>query len=217
MDSAFYAALATELLDVNAYVVPLVGEEHVRRNDPPPRMIFFPTPGADQISAPEGPGGNPKPLFTRLEAHTVVIHGQSRDICRGMADQFMIALHQVCKKATSGTSRAGRYVFSKAGFTRSSLIATNGFEYVMTFAVAVPVVKRRWAALPDPDAPPSPENPAEAPDASTYTGEQANTYATAPSDEVEIDADVGQQDDAPDNVAIVINDQDPEPDPEPDP
>lgn len=197
MLSVLYAAIADELAAINAYVVPLVGEEHVRRNDPPPRMIMYPT--EDTPSAPEGPGGNPRPLFTLLKASELVIHGQTTDHVEGMRDQFLIALHKACKKATPNGPRAGRYQVTKGKWTRNTLIAKNGYEYKITFAVAYPVVDRRWET-PAPGDPPRPPLP------DTYTGDQANTYPTVPGDELTIAANVGVRDNPPagDNVAINI-------------
>lgn len=194
MLSVLYAAIATELAAINAYVVPLVGEEHVRRNDAPPRMIMFPLD--DSFGDVEGPGGNPRPIKNVLKASQLVIHGQTTDHVEGMRDQFVIALHAVCKKATAGSGgRAGRYVLSKGMWTRNSLIVKNGHEYKLTFAVGAPIVKRTWET-------PLPGDPPQAPVAATYAGDQANTYPVVPADELAGGITVGLSDDESVDIAI---------------
>ena len=204
MLGSLYTAIAAELLEINAYVVPLVGEHHVRRNDPPPRMIMYPVD--DTFDGPSGPGGNPRPIHDVLEASELVIHGTTLNVVTGMRDQFVNALRRVCKRASQGSARAGRYVLGKGKWTRNTLIAKNGFEYKLTFSVVHPIVDRRWS-LTDPDAPAGPENPPQEPNEATYEGDQANTYPVVAGEEVELTTDVGHRDDPPaaDNVTIVIN------------
>jgi hypothetical protein len=180
------------MLAINAYVVPLIGPEHVRRNDPPPRVIMYPT--ADAFSPPIGPGGNPKPILTVEETTEVVIHGETEDHVRGMRDQVLIALHRMIKKSNANKSgRAASYRVNAGRFVRSAMIARNGFEYRLTFGVLVPVVLRKWAAV----APPLPP---------TYVGAQANTYQTIPHAELILDADVGVRDNPPatDNPEVKV-------------
>lgn len=195
MRSVLYTAIISELAAINAYVVPLVGEKHVRLHDPPPRMIFIPR--TDTPGPPEGPGGNPRPLFTVLEESELVIHGETTDHVEGMRDQFMIALHHACKKASPGTARAGRYQVAKGEYAKgAALFVKNGLEYRMRFAVAYPVVDRKWVD----------EIPKQAPTPSTYSGDQANTYPVVPSAELKALVDVGVRDNPPadDNVEIDI-------------
>jgi len=164
MRSVLYAAIATELLAINAYVVPLVGAEHLARNDAPPRMIFV--EDADAITMIEGPGGNPRGLFSVVEGSECVIFGESRDHVEGMRDQFLTALHKAVKKGNAGTARGGRYAVTKGGYKRSALIGRNGFEYRLGFGVLVAVVDRKWEA-------PAPGDPQQAPVASTYVPKTA--------------------------------------------
>ncbi len=187
MLQALYDAIATELLAVNAYVVPLVGRHHIAHNDPPPRMIFHELD--DEFLPVEGPGGNPRPIHTVLEASRLIIQAPTRDIVQGMRDQFVVAFHRAAKRANEGKTRAGRYTLSKGMWTTNDqAIATRGFEYRLVFAVAVPIVLRAWDALQIPDA-----------DAAAA----GVTYPTIPGEELTIAADVGKQD-AADNVAITI-------------
>lgn len=216
MIDSFYAALATELLAINAYVVPLIGEEHVRRNDAPPRLIIFPT--TDKFSAPSGPGGNPLPIHDVLETSMVVIHGQTRSVVQGMRDQLVIALRATCKKANASasrpTSRSGSYVLGDGQWTRGSLIVKNGYEYKMTFGVLASIVKRVWE-LADPEAPAGPDNRGATPDASTYTGDQNNSNAIVAGADVTLTTTVGLGDTATDDdVSIVIPEPEPDPPPE---
>lgn len=196
MLSVLYSAITTELAAINAYVVPLVGEEHVRRNDPPPRIIMWPL--KDSFGPVEGPGGNPKPIATVLEQSQLVIQGETFDHVQGMRDQFVIALHKAVKGANVGSSgRAGRYVLSDGTWTRNTLIAKNGHEYRLTFAVAVPIVRRTWPT-------PAPGGSPQAPTAPTYTGDQANTYPVVQAAELAGGITVGIEDD--ETVAIDIED-----------
>ncbi len=201
MFDTLYAAIAAELLAINAWVVPLVGEEHVKRLDPPPRMIFFPT--SDTIGPPLGPGGNPRPIHDVLEESLCVIHARSRDVVAGMRDQFIVALRRVCKRASQGSVRAGNYTLGRGSWTRNTLIAKNGYEYQLPFAVVQPIVDRLWE-LSDPDAPAGPENPPTEPDASAAA--DATTYPVVPAEELTAIVDVGVHDDPPadDNVTITI-------------
>jgi hypothetical protein len=186
-----YEAIAAELLLINAYTVPLIGEEHVRTNDPPPKMIFI--PNDDTFGPVEGPGGNPRSFATIMAATELVLQGRTLDIVEGMRDQFVIALHHACKKASAGTSRAGRYSISKGKWTRNAALkAVNGREYRLTFAVAFPVVLRTWEADVEPDA-------------STYDGDKANTYPVIPGDELKIETTVSPIDaPAEDRVTITV-------------
>lgn len=190
MLSVIFNAIAAELARINAYAPLLQGEQFVRQNDPPPRMIVYPI--GDSMGPVEGPGGNPKPLLTLLEGAELVIHGQTQDIVEGMRDQFLVALHHACKRTTTNARRAGRFVVAGGKWTRSTLIAKNGFEYKLSFSVAFPIVDRRWDAL-------------QVPDASDMA--DALTYPTVPGSEVETTIDVGERDNPPadDNVTIVIN------------
>lgn len=194
MLSVLYAAIAAELLAINAYAVPLVGEEHVRRHDAPPRLIFIPD-GIDP-SPVEGPGGNPITILNSMRSTEVVIHAPDYETAEGMYDQAVISIHKTLKGANAGKSgRGGRFVITKAKFTRGTLIGRNGVELRFFFSVAAPIVKRTW---PTPDPGESPQKP----DASTYTGDQANTYVNQGG--VTIAADVGVSDADPDNVTIEI-------------
>lgn len=194
MLSVLYAAIATELAAIHAYVVPLIGEEYVRDNEAPPQIIMWPT--TDTFGPAEGPGGNPKPLATVVKTTQVVIRGRTRDDVEGMRDQLVIALHAAVKGANHGQARAGRYALGGGQWMRNTLRAVNGFEYRMTFDYAAPIVKRRWAAV----------TPPQAPDASTYTGDQANTYGKATVETFAVTADVT---DAGAKVNFKIGDQGP--------
>ena len=204
MRSVLYAAIATELLAINAYVVPLVGAEHLARNDAPPRMIFV--EDADAITMIEGPGGNPRGLFSVVEGSECVIFGESRDHVEGMRDQFLTALHKAVKKGNAGTARGGRYAVTKGGYKRSALIGRNGFEYRLGFGVLVAVVDRKWEA-------PAPGDPQQAPVASTYTGDQINTYPVVAAEELTASATVGIEGDVDELVEIVTPTPPPDPDP----
>lgn len=165
MLSVFWSAIATELAALNAYVVPLEGAEHLARNDPGPKMVFVELD--DQIGPPEGPGGNPRPLFTIVERTELVLVGPTRDIVQGMRDQFLIALHKAAKKSSPATARAGRYTYSPGKWTRGTIIGRNGFEYRLVFGLNYPVVDRVWessATIPGPDA-----------DATTYATQAGGT------------------------------------------
>ncbi len=189
MLSVLYAAIVTEMAAINAYVVPLVGREHLARNDAPPRLIMVERD--DEFLPVEGPGGNPRPLHTVLESSDLIIHGQTRDIVQGMRDQFVIAFHRACKRANEGGTRAGRYTLSKGVWNRNAIIARNGFEYRMVFAVAVPIVLRTWPTLVEgfPTAP------------SSDDAADATTYPTVPGDELTIESTVG----ITDTEAVEIN------------
>ncbi len=172
MLSVFWDAITTELAALNAYAVPQQGEQFYARNDPGPTMIFVELD--DAIGPPEGPGGNPKPLFTILERTELILRGATRDIVQGMRDQFLVALHKATKKAGAAMTRAGRYVVGKGVWAKGTIIGRNGFEYRLPFAIAYPVVARTWEALevPGPDA-------------------DATTYPTVPGDELTIAGSVG--------------------------
>lgn len=190
-----YAAIAAELALLNAYVVPLIGEAHVRTNAPPPKMIFI--PDHDDFTGVEGPGGNPRPIGGVMAATLVVLQGRTTDHCEGMRDQLYVAVHKACKKASAGTGRAGRYAWTKGTWTRGvALKMTNGVEYRVSFAVAFPIVDRTWEA-------PQPGDPPQEPTAATYTGDQANTYPVIPAAELSIAATVGPAGAAPADLVTV--------------
>lgn len=199
MRSVLYTAVAAELVALNAYVTTLlVGEEHVRRNDPPPRYIVI--PNDDEPGPVVGPGGNPRGLYGVFKSTELVIHAPDFDTSEGMIDQFTIALHKAAKKASTGTARAGTLKISKGKYTRgNALVGKNGVEYRQVFAVGYTIVDRKWDA-PAPGDPPRPPIP------STYAGDELLTYPVVPGDELTIVADVGRRDAPPadDNVTITV-------------
>lgn len=184
MLSVLYAAIATEMAAINAYVVPLFpdangvigGDAKLERSDAPPRMIFQPSDFA--VDVVWGPGGNPRPIATILDSSECIIHGQSTDHVQGMLDQFIIAVRAVGKKANGGQApRAGWCQISKGKWTRNTNLATKGWELRFTFTAARAVIERKWAAI-DPSHPPQPPLPP------TYVGPQAQTYPTIPAAEM---------------------------------
>lgn len=189
MLSVLYAAIAAELLAINAFVVPLVGEEHVASNVAPPKMIFIPSD--DTFGPAEGPGGNPRPIYTIMAATELVLQARNTDLVEGMRDQFVIALRRAMKHASMATSRAGRCGLTKGKWTRGTIKMRNGLEYRLTFAVAFPIVDRAWPTpappVDDPGGTPVPQPP----DATTYTGDQANTYPVIPAEELSAGITVG--------------------------
>jgi hypothetical protein len=135
----------------------------------------------------------------------LVIHAPSVDHAEGMRDQFMIALHKAAKKASTGTARAGTLKVAKGKFTRgNALIAKNGVEWRLVFAVGYTIVDRKWDA-PAPGDPPRPPVP------STYAGAELLTYPIVEGAELSIVANVGRRDNPPadNNVTITV----PEPGP----
>lgn len=199
MRSVLYTAVAAELVALNAYVTELlIGDEHVRRNDAPPRYIVV--PNDDEYGPVVGPGGNPRGLFGVFKSSELIVHATSFDVCEGMTDQFMIALRKAVKGASTATARAGELRVSKGKFTRGNAMhARNGVEYKVTFAVGYAIVDRKWDA-PAPGDPPRPPVP------STYTGAELLTYPIVSGAELTITADVGRRDNPPadDNVTITV-------------
>lgn len=90
---------------------------------------------------------------------------------------------------------AGQMRLSKGVWKRAQFIATQGWEYTMTFATLVAIVDRKWLLT---DAPPRPEPPI----ASTYAG--VLTYPIVPGDEITANVNVGVRDGDPSNPTVII-------------
>ncbi len=208
MLSTLYAAIAVEMLAINAYVAPLIGERNVRTNAPT-KIVFV--PNDLDLEEAHGPGGNPRPIGSRWMSTECYIHGPTTDHCEGMFDQVIIALRAACKKPGIASRRAAEYRTSKGKWTRSTFVSRNGEELRFVFSVLMPIVERRWPALTEESPTPQP------PIAATYAGAQANTFATVPAAEMTVEADIGFSDGDPDNVVLAIPQPPPPEDPPEDP
>ncbi len=171
MISAFVDAINAKLVSIGAWCQEIrIGDEYAEETGAPPRLTLVPM--METYASPCGPGGNPRPLHDRFVACEVIVWGSTLANTEGLVDQFIIALHRAVKDtSTAPHSRGGAYRMGKGRWDRTTNLDKLGFQYRLGVELVIPVLDRDWSTTP-----------AEAPEASTYEGEQSLTNPLMPLD-----------------------------------